>query len=287
MSTTVEKALQLLEALSRAGGPIGISQLGRELRLNKSTVYRLVDTLCRHGYARQEGDGGRYRLTSKLWELGSGVIEGLGLRQVARPLLESIVAETQETALLGILQEREALVIDKVESSRTLRISSPVGERLPLHSCALGRALLAFQPPEFIDEVCRGFRPLTEHGVASAEELALELARIRRTQCSSSYDEWQVGVAAVAAPIRDANGAVVASFCITGPTSRLVPDRLDELGASCIAAAESVSRLLGWGNRQAAASTRPNSANEASSAAGADPSVISAIAPSDVSAGNQ
>jgi DNA-binding IclR family transcriptional regulator len=288
VSTTVEKALQLLEALSRANGPVGVSQLGRELRLNKSTVHRLVDTLCRRGYARQDADSGRYRLTSKLWELGGGVIEGLGLRQVARPLLESVAAETQETTLLGILQDRDALVIDKVESIRPLRIASPIGERLPLHSCALGRALLAFQPPEFIEEACREFQPLTtDHGVGSPEELAHELERIRRAQCSSAYDEWQIGVAAVAAPVRDATGAIIASFCITGPTSRLVPDGLAALSERCIAAARAVSKTLGYDDRQDLSSMRPNAASEANSPGGAGPSVISASAPSEAGAASR
>jgi IclR family acetate operon transcriptional repressor len=246
VSATVEKALQLLEALSRAGGAVGISQLGRELKLNKSTVYRLVDTLCRHGYARQEPASGRYLLTVKLWELGSGVIEGLGLRQTARPLLESVARETDETTMLGIVHEHEALIIDRVDSSQALRIFSAVGARVPLHSCAIGRALLAYQSADVIDDIGSEVKPLTSHSVATLGELKQELSRIRAKDCSTSYDEWQVGVAAVASPIRDAGGRVVAAFCITGPTSRLVPDGIDALGERCVAAARSVSKLLGY-----------------------------------------
>jgi len=88
VSVTVEKALQLIEAMSRSVGPVGVSQLGRELSLNKSTVYRLVDTLVRHGYAQQDATTGRYALTVKLWELGLGAVRGMGLRQTARPVLE-------------------------------------------------------------------------------------------------------------------------------------------------------------------------------------------------------
>lgn len=273
MSATVEKALQLLEALSRAGGSVGISQLGRELKLNKSTVYRLVDTLCRHGYARQEPDTGRYLLTPKLWELGSGVIEGLGLRQIARPLLESVARSTDETTMLGIVQEREALIIDKVDSSQVLRIFSAVGSRVPLHSCAIGRALLAHQPSDFIVDIGSELKPLTDHSVATLAELQQELARIRKTDCSSSYDEWQAGVAAVASPIRDAAGRVVASFCITGPTSRLVPDGLEPLRRRCVEAARQVSELLGFRK-----SVIPKSGVARDHAPGASPSPIKSVA---------
>lgn len=279
LSTTVEKALRLLEALALADEPVGPTDLGRELRLNKSTVHRLLATLQRRGYVRQDAKSGHYRLTLKLWELGAGVVEGLGLREAARPVLESVAEETQETTLLGVLQAREAIVVDKVESTRPLRIASPIGERLPLSSCALGRALLAFQPEALIDEFKLGFAPRGAHGVASAAELHIELARIRTTECASSYDEWQEGVAAVAAPVRDASGAVIASFCITGPTSRLLPDGLDALGERCVVAARRISRLLGLRSAQGARSVSPKDASAAISGRSTSRSKISAITP--------
>ena len=86
MSASVEKTLQLIEALGRCTGPAGISELGRDLQLNKSTVYRLVDTLVRQGYAQQDPETRHYALTTKLWEMGVGVVRGMGLRQAARQL---------------------------------------------------------------------------------------------------------------------------------------------------------------------------------------------------------
>lgn len=245
VSVTVEKALQLVEALSKAGGPVGVSQLGRELDLNKTTVFRLLATLMRRGYVRQDPDSGRYALSVKLWELGIGVVQRLDLRAAARVSLEGEAKRTGESTLLGVVQDREALIIDKVDSWQALQIHSRLGTRVPLCSSSLGRALLAFQPEPFIEDVTARFSPPTSHGAQTREDVLRELDAIRRDGVASAIDEWQIGVAGVAAPIRNAGGAVVGSFCITGPTSRLGPERLPELQSACIDAAKSVSMLLG------------------------------------------
>ena len=245
MSVTVEKALQLIEALSRAGNAVGVSQLGRDLQINKSTVYRLLDTLVRQGYARQEADGGRYALTPKLWELGIGVVRGLSLPRAARPLLEREAAATGETTMLGVVQEREVLILDKVDSSQPLQISSPLGARVPICNSSLGRVLLAFQPDAFIEAAVADFAPCTEFGIQTPEQLRQDLARIRQEGVSSSRDEWQIGVAGAAATIHDASGGVAGAFCITGPSTRLDEERLRDFRARCVAASRTISQLLG------------------------------------------
>jgi IclR family acetate operon transcriptional repressor len=247
MSVTVEKALQLIEALSRAGGPAGVSQLGRELQINKSTVYRLLDTLVRQGYARQEEDGVRYALTPKLWELGIGVVRSLSLPRAARQLLERAAEETGETTMLGVMQGREVLIIDKVDSCHPLQIFSPLGARLPLCNSSLGRVLLAFQPKDFIEDAVSAFAPRTEFGIQTQEQLRQDLALIRVEGTSSSRDEWQIGIAGAAAAIRDASGAVIGAFCITGPTARLDQDRLRHLRARSLLASQTISQYLGHG----------------------------------------
>ncbi len=245
MSVTVEKALQLIEALSRSTAPIGVSQLGRDLKLNKSTVYRLVDTLVRHGYAQQDKETGRYALTVKLWEMGLGAVRGMGLRQTARPVLEREATRTGEATLLGIVQEREALIIDKADSCHPLQIVSPLGSRVSLTSSSLGRALLAFQPDALVTDVMAAFSPPTSRGIQTPAMLAEALAQVRAEGVARSVDEWQVGVSGVAAPIRDGQGQVVCAFCITGPSSRLVPGRMEELAGHCRTAAAEISALLG------------------------------------------
>jgi len=245
MSATVEKALQLIEAMARAGKPVGVSQLGRELDINKSTVHRLLDTLVRHGYAQQEKEGVRYALSVKLWEIGIGVVRGLNLPRIAHPFLEAAVAETGETALLGVADGTEVLIIGKVDSPQPLQIFSPLGARLPIGNSAFGRVLLAHQPEAFVDAVVQQFVPRTPFGIQNAAQLRADLARIRERGASHSRDEWQVGIAGAAAVIRDAQSEVAGVFCITGPTARLSEDRLREIEERCIAASKAISQQLG------------------------------------------
>ena len=251
MSATVEKALQLVEALSNSPAPIGISQLGRDLKLNKSTVYRLVDTLCRHNYVRQDPQSGRYSLTTKLWEMGVGVVQRLELRDIARPTLEAIARETGEATLLGIIQDHEVLVLDKVDSRQPLQIFSRLGGRVALHCTSIGRALLAFQSNSFINEILAQLPRRTERTITSRAALNLELERIRKLEVAECIDEWAVGVTGVAAPIRDMSGAVVGSLCITGPTSRLTADYLPKLRRLVVDGAHEISRVMGYGKRVA------------------------------------
>ncbi|PZW50485.1 IclR family transcriptional regulator [Humitalea rosea] len=245
MSVTVEKALQLIEAMARAGKPVGVSQLGRDLQINKSTVHRLLDTLVRQGYACQEEDSGRYALSVKLWEMGIGVVRGLSLPQVARPLLEAAALETGETTMLGVVQEREVLIIDKVDSLHPLQIFSPLGTRLPICNSAFGRVLLAFQPEAFIEAAVAEFAPRTAFGIQTQAQLREDLARIRAEGSSQSRDEWQIGIAGAAASIHDAKGGVAGAFCITGPTARLTEAKLRDCRARCVAASQAISQQLG------------------------------------------
>ncbi|MBM3557741.1 MAG: IclR family transcriptional regulator, partial [Alphaproteobacteria bacterium] len=153
---------------------------------------------------------------------------------------------TGETTMLGLVQDQEALIIDKVDSRQALKIASPIGTRVALHCSSIGRALLAHQPEDFIAQ-CLGKLPRrTARTITSRTELRKVLEAVRRDGVAECIDEWEVGVSGVAAPIRDRGGAVIGSFCITGPTSRLSPDRIARLRLRAIAAAAEISRALGY-----------------------------------------
>jgi len=251
MSTTVKKALQVLEALSKSPGTVGIIQIGRQLNLNKSTAYRLVDTLRSNGYAYQDPVTGHYGLTTKLWELGSSVVQRLDLRDIAKPTLEHCVAETGETTLLGILKDDSVLILDKVASQQPLQLSSPVGTRVDLQSSSIGRAVLAFQSHDLIERVIPKMSKRTEHTIATRKALLDELEQIRKRGTAICVDEWYVGVSGVAAPIHNLDGQVVAAVCISGPTARLPLKQLKKFEPIVRKAAEDISHLQGY--RQPAA----------------------------------
>ncbi len=246
MSATVEKALQIVETLSNSQVPIGVSELGRKLGMNKSTVFRLLDTLCRRGYTRKDAATSGYVLTTKLWELGVGVLQKLTLRDVARPVMEAVTRATGETTMVGVMQDGDALILEKVDSPAALQIASPLGTRVALHCSSIGRAMLAFQTDEFVEMTLSSLQPRTEFTISSREALTTELDRIRHLRVAECIDEWAIGVSGISAPVRDQSGSVVGSFCITGPTSRFAPSRLPALRLQTIAAAQEISAGMGF-----------------------------------------
>lgn len=246
MSATVEKALRVIETLSSSQVPIGVSQLGRQLGMNKSTVFRLLETLCRRGYTRKDVSTSGYVLTTKLWELGVGVLQKLTLRDVARPFMEAVTRETGETTMIGVMQDWDALILEKVDSSAALQIASPLGTRVALHCSSIGRAMLAFQSDDFVNQAIKSFQPRTEFTVKSRALLAGELERVRKLEVAECIDEWAVGVSGISAPVRDQSGDVMGSFCITGPTSRFTSDRMPKLRLQAIAAAQQISVRMGY-----------------------------------------
>ncbi|MFS3137410.1 IclR family transcriptional regulator [Gluconacetobacter sacchari] len=246
MSTTVEKALKVLEALAASQDPVPLSQLSRDMGLSKSTAFRLLDTLCRTGYARQESSTGRYALSTKMWELGGSVVRDLEIRTIGHPVLEDVAAETTEATILALLHGNEALVIDTVTSHHALQIFSSVGSRVGLCHSAIGKALLAYMPPERLKQIARTFNPPTPSGLQTWQELETHLLEIRKHGYALSVDEWHVGVAGIAAPVCNANGDVIGAFGITWPTLRVSETAFESLGNTCRAAAERISYALGY-----------------------------------------
>ena len=243
----VDHCLQLIEALARTEGSCGVTELGAELGLAKSTVYKLLQTLLRRGYAVQEPASGRYRLGLKFLELG-GVVQGsLSIRTAAHPHLQALMEATNETVQLGILEGHEVIYADKIECARTIRMYSRVGRRSPLHCTALGKVLLADQPEtvlrDILDSRLERYAPRT---ITTSRALRAELQEVREKGYAFDDEEFEEGLRCLAAPARDYTGAVVASLGIAGPAARFEPARRPELIKLLKDAAEAVSRALGY-----------------------------------------
>lgn len=243
----VQHCLDLVEALAGNELARGVTELGAELHLAKSTVYRLLQTLLKRGYAVQDPSSGRYRLGLKFLELGAVVLGGLSIRTIAQPHLHRLMEATRETVHLGLLEGHEVVYADKIECPQTIRMYSQVGRRSPLHCTALGKALLAFQSePLFQDLIGAGLRRYTPRTVTRPGRLRQELRRIRAEGVAIDAEEFEEGLRCVAAPIRDHTEAVVASIGIAGPAVRLGPDRLPGLIKHVRDAADAVSADLGY-----------------------------------------
>ncbi|MEA2597250.1 MAG: IclR family transcriptional regulator, regulon repressor [Thermomicrobiales bacterium] len=242
----LDRALDVLEALADAAEPLGVTELARRVGATKSAAYRILANLERRGYVSKDPTTARYSLGTRLAYLGQQSLGTFDLRQVARSVLEELYRSFHETVNLGVLEGDEVVYIDMVESHHGLRMAARVGARDTVHSTALGKAILAFLPPEAIDR--RLQRPLprrTEHTITDPGLLAAELARVRARGVAEDHAENELGARCVAAPIFDHGGSVVAAISVSSPESRLDDPRAAEVATAVRAAAQEITRRVG------------------------------------------
>ena len=246
MEKTVVKAIEIIECLSRSDQPVGITWLAKDLGLTKSNVFRLLDTLVQRGLVRRHADTGQYELTLRIWELGLSVLSRLDVKKAAMRHIHDLMKKTNESVHLSIFVDGHVLYIDKVESEQPVRAYSRIGDRPPPHSVATGKALLAFQPEEIIEKVCRNLQRFTARTITDPRALRKELESIRRLGYSVNVGEWRESVCGVAAPIRDWSGGVVGAVGISGPAERLKPNMLDKLAPVVMVCAAQISAELSY-----------------------------------------
>lgn len=221
MEKTVVKALQVLEALALSEQPRGVSDLARELKLSKSNVYRLLETLRESSYVDRVNGGKAFEPTLKVWRLGARVAARLDIKAAAGTYLLELRDKTKETARLTVLQGDQGICIEQIETQHPLRVQTPIGGVLLLYCSATGKAMLAFQSSEMIDRVSSSMEKFTTATAATRQELLRELEQIRRDGFAINRGERIKGVCGVAAPVVDRSGAVNAAIGISGPAERL------------------------------------------------------------------
>lgn len=243
----VERALQILSSFDNEHPERGVSEIAQLLGLHKATAHRMMVTLLNYGYLERTADGERYRLGLHVADLGMRVLRRLDLRREARPYMRELVDRFQETCDLGVFNEGEVFYVEVIQSGRALTIASQVGQRLPAHCTASGKAFLAFLPPEEAEAVlARPLKRYTERTICDPEQLRAQLQEIRRLGYSFDDEEHEPGVRAVAAPIRNRQGRVAAALAIVGPVSRIETERFPELGEALMTAAAAIARRMGW-----------------------------------------
>jgi IclR family KDG regulon transcriptional repressor len=243
----VERALQILSCFDDEHPERGVSEIALEVGLHKATAHRIVTTLLNSGYLERTADEQRYRLGVHLADLGCKVLRRMDLRREALPFMEQIVERWDETCDLGLFDRGEVLYIEVIRGSHTLTIAAAVGQRLPAHCTASGKLFLAHLPPHELDAVLSQ-RPAayTDKTITDPDLLRQALEVIRQQGYGCDDEEYEVGIRAVSAPIRNHLGKVVAAMSVPGPASRMAPDRLADIASGLEAAGEAISRRLGW-----------------------------------------
>lgn len=227
---SVERALDILEFLSRSEGELGISEIGAATGLSAGTVHRLLSTLGARGYVHRNKETRRYGLGLRSLSMAITARERLG--PLARPFLEELAEVSRETANLAILEQNCAMYVEQVSPpARMLRIFTEPGNRVSLHSCGAGKVLLAYQPPRLLEFVIgrAGLPRYTATTITDPAQLREELRRIRRQGYAIDYGEQEDGVRCLAAPVFGPDGEIFASISLSGPASRLESRRVEEL----------------------------------------------------------
>lgn len=245
---SVDRALTILEVLAR-GGEAGVTEIAAELGVHKSTAFRLVATLESHGLVEQNEGRGKYRLGVGVLRLAGATSARLDVVQEARSLCRQLAADTGETVNVAVLSGGSALYLDQVAGSSALQSHNWVGQHIPLHATSNGKVLLSGLEPAQRAEVLGGLPAYTSATITTKAALRRELDRVSEQGYAVAVDELEVGLTAVAAPIRNAHGDVVASMSVSGPTFRLADEQLDEAVVLVCEAATEVSHRLGWGIR--------------------------------------
>jgi IclR family KDG regulon transcriptional repressor len=251
------RALDLLELVGEQPG-LTLTELARTSELTKVTVFRILANLERRGYVRRDEATGRYRLGMKVIELGSRLVDELDLRLIARPILEELRNQSGETVNLAVPVDWRITYIDILQSSQGLRMAATVGATDDLHSTALGKAILAFEPPDAIREFFAGRRLLqkTERTITAEKRLREELAAVRARGYSVDDEENEIGARCAAAAVLGPDGSAVGAVSISGPATRMTLERLDELGPLIRRSSENISERLGFSHLDRRADSR-------------------------------
>jgi IclR family acetate operon transcriptional repressor len=242
---SVANAARVLKSFTTSDREWGVSDLARRLGIAKSTAHRLLATLTDEGLLEQDPDTGRYRLGLAVFDLAAAV-QSVDLHEAALPTMTNLRNRTGETVQVAVLDGREVVYVERLDSPNTLRLFLEVGRRNWAHCTGCGKALLAFSPQQVVDRLLAGWElpAKTSQTITDVDILRRELEESRRRGYAWNRHESEIGVVSVAAPIRGATGRTEAAISVAGPTER-IGDHEREVAQATMEAAATISRRLG------------------------------------------
>jgi len=243
---SLDRALDILKLLGTEP-EMRVTDLARRLEVHKSTAFRLLSTLQEHGLVEQNPTTEKYRLGYGLVRLASAVVGELDLARASRPVLEELANRSSETVNLAILQGDQVINIDQISAPNLVVNVNWVGKHTPLHCTSNGKVLLAFLPEAERRRLLQHpLQRFTQRTITDVKTLEKQLVRVRDEGWAFTLEELEVGLNAVAAPVLGTDGAVRAAVSVAGPSYRVTPQRLNDLGAMTKEAGEAISQRMGY-----------------------------------------
>lgn len=245
-SIAVERALEILETIAQRREGMTNSEISRKLGIPKSSASYILRTLVHRGYLRRDAESGRYRLGLKILSLGRDVQEGLDIADVALPYMRSLVERTQMTAHLAVLDQGEAVYVEKVEAPGFFKVNTWVGRRMYVHSTSVGKALVAWLPKPEVEELLRtrGLKKRTPKTITSMARFLAELDKVRAQGYAVDDEENSLGARCMGAPIFDALGGVPAALGLSGTLTQISEENMPRIVEALKEAARRLSRQV-------------------------------------------
>lgn len=245
---SVQRAVDILNLFNHTQVELGTTDIARQLDIAKSTISGLVQTLEWNGLLEKNPSTRKYRLGYKLAEYAGILLNQTDLRQLASPQLKELLSWCNESVNLAVLDKAYVVYIERLNGTNLLSMRSEIGKREPVHSTALGKAILAFTPPGEAHDLLQNIQliPRTPKTIVEPQALLEEIARTRQRGYALDDEENEIGGRCVAAPILDHRGKPVAAVSVSAPVQRFPHEKVPEYGHKVIDAAQAVSRRLGY-----------------------------------------
>jgi len=225
---------------------LGVTEISNRIKLHKSTTFNIISTLEHCRYLEKNDNTGKYRLGIELFRMGTKV--KYDLRKIIVPYLEKLLSQFKETANLVVRDGDYVIYLEKIESPHSMRISTAAGSRLPVNTTAVGKAILSGLPDEELHAIINGI-PLvkfTDYTICDQNTLLENIKRVRISGYAEDFEELEIGLTCVAAPIFNHTGKAFAAISISGPTSRMQEEIRNEMGKSLVEITQEISKMLGY-----------------------------------------
>jgi DNA-binding IclR family transcriptional regulator len=243
-STTALRAFQVLEVIARDGTALSAAEVSQRMGLDRVTCYRMLCTIEDAGYLVRDADSRKFRMTRRVVSLAKHLLAEDGDRLLVSQALKRISAATGETTHFSEIDQDAAILTQRSKGTQLVAVDFQIGERSALHTTSVGKAILSFQPADFIATYLS--KPLsrpTPHTIAEPAALASEFEKIRAEGIAYDRYELALGMKCVAVPVREPNGVVRSGISISGPDSRFTDAKLAELGQFIATEVEALRRL--------------------------------------------
>lgn len=251
---SIDRVFDIIEAMSACSHGITLTELAGKVNLHVSTVHRLLSSLVLRGYVQKDIETGRYRLTMRLFEVGSRVVGGMNVVSLARPYLEHLADFTGETIHLVARYGDEVVYLYKEDnSSSVVRAASFVGLHNPMYCTGVGKSIMAYLTEEEVRAIWGRtvVTAFTPHTITRYADLLRELAQVRAQGYAVDNEEHEPGVVCVAAPFFDYSGAPSGAISVSAPAVRTPSERREVFARQVIMSANGITGLLGGTIRSA------------------------------------